>query len=74
MILEIDDSRELKLSDDVPDEVARQLKKLILMIEDRAKPKLDPRVDKLVEEVEALKKRMAAPKPAVKRKKYGARK
>lgn len=79
MILEIDDERELKLSDDVSDDVARQLKRLILAVEARAaaepeKPKADPRLDKLEGEIEALKKKLNAPKPVVKRKKYGARK
>lgn len=77
MILEIDDKRELKLSDDVTDDVARQLKKLILAVEDRAAR--EKRLDILEGQVADLTKKLAetakpkAPK-VVKRKKYGSRK
>jgi hypothetical protein len=37
MILEIDDTRSLRLPDDTPDETARQIKRLILATEERAR-------------------------------------
>lgn len=37
MILELDDGRELRLPDEMPDETARQLKALILALEGRAR-------------------------------------
>ncbi len=37
MILELEDGRELRLPDEMPDETARQLKRLILALEERAR-------------------------------------
>lgn len=37
MILEFDDGRELKLPDEMPDETARQIKRLIQTLEERAR-------------------------------------
>lgn len=37
MILELGDGRELRLPDEMPDETARQIKALILALEDRAR-------------------------------------
>lgn len=59
MILELDGGRELKLPDDMPDETARQLKRLILTLEERART-AESEVRLLRDEMEAVRKLHAA--------------
>ena len=41
MILELDDGREIKLSDDMDDETARMIKRLVQAVEAKAKKRTD---------------------------------
>jgi thioesterase domain-containing protein len=59
VILEIDNGRELELPDDMPDETARQLKRLILTLEERARA-AEQRVASVQAEMAALRRDFTA--------------
>jgi thioesterase domain-containing protein len=59
MILEIDNGRELELPDGMPDETARQLKRLILACEERARA-AEARVAAIQAEMAALRRDFTA--------------
>lgn len=64
MILELGDGRELKLPDDMDEEIARQLGKLILATEQRATA-AEQGMQKLREEVQALRTKTDTPAPQI---------
>lgn len=59
MILELGDGRELRLPDDMPDETARQLKRFILTLEERAAA-AESVSRTLQDEMTVLRKQLAA--------------
>lgn len=64
MILELGGGRELKLPDDMDEEIARQLGKLILATEQRAKD-AEQGLQGLREEVQALRAKADTPAPQI---------
>lgn len=64
MILELGDGRELKLPDDMDEEIARQLGKLILVTEQRAAAAEQGMLE-LREEVQALRTKTDTPAPQI---------
>lgn len=64
MILELGDGRELKLPDDMDEEIARQLGKLILVTERRAMD-AEQGMQALREEVQALRAKADTPAPQI---------